>query len=86
LHTITADNGKEFAEYERVEHELQVDFYFAHPNVAWERGANEDMNGLVRQYIPKKRNFASVTNVELIQIMKRLNYCPRKCLAFMSPG
>jgi transposase, IS30 family len=85
LHTITADNGKEFAEHERVAHELRVDFYFAHPNAAWERGANENMNGLVRQYIPKKRNFAFVTNVELIQIMKRLNYRPRKCLDFMSP-
>ena len=85
LHTITADNGKEFAEHERVAHELQVDFFFAHPNAAWERGANENMNGLVRQYIPKKRNFASVTNVELIQIMKRLNYRPRKCLDFLSP-
>ncbi len=63
LHTITADNGKEFAEHERVAHELQVDFFFAHPNAAWERGANENMNGLVRQYIPKKCNFASVTNV-----------------------
>jgi len=85
LHTITADNGKEFGEHERVAHELQVDFFFAHPNAAWERGANENMNGLVRQYIPKKRNFASVTDVELIQIMKRLNYRPRKCLDFMSP-
>jgi len=85
LHTITADNGKEFAEHERVAHELQVDFYFAHPNSAWERGANENMNGLVRQYIPKKCNFASVTSAELIQIMKRLNYRPRKCLDFMSP-
>jgi IS30 family transposase len=85
LHTITADNGKEFAEHERVAHELHVDFFFAHPNAAWERGANENMNGLVRQYIPKKCNFASVTNVELIQIMKRLNYRPRKCLDFMSP-
>jgi IS30 family transposase len=85
LHTITADNGKEFAEHERVAHELQVDFFFAHPNAAWERGANENMNGLVRQYIPKKRNFASVTNFELIHIMKRLNHRPRKCLDFMSP-
>ena len=85
LHTVTADNGKEFAEHERVAHELQVDFFFAHPNAAWERGANENMNGLVRQYIPKKRNFASVTNFELIHIMKRLNHRPRKCLDFMSP-
>ena len=85
LHTLTADNGKEFAEHERVAHELQVDFFFAHPYAAWERGANENMNGLVRQYIPKKRNFASVTTVELIQIMKLLNHRPRKCLDFMSP-
>lgn len=85
LHTITADNGKEFAEHERVAHELQVDFFFAHPNAAWERGANENMNGLVRQYIPKKRNFATVTNFELFHIMKRLNHRPRKCLDFMSP-
>jgi IS30 family transposase len=85
LHTITADNGKEFAEHERVAHELHVDFFFAHPNAAWERGANENMNGLVRQYIPKKRNFVSVTDAELIQIMKRLNYRPRKCLDYMSP-
>ena len=86
LHTLTADNGKEFAEHERVAHELHVDFYFAHPYTAWERGANENMNGLVRQYIPKKRNFESVTNPELIQIMKRLNHRPRKCLDFMSPS
>jgi IS30 family transposase len=85
LHTLTADNGKEFAEHERVAHELKADFFFAHPFAAWERGANENMNGLVRQYIPKKRNFASVTDVELIQIMKRLNHRPRKCLDFVSP-
>jgi IS30 family transposase len=85
LHTITADNGKEFAEHEKVAHELQVDFLFAHPNAAWERGAKENMNGLVRQNIPKKCNFASVTDDELIHVIKRLNYRPRKCLAFMSP-
>jgi IS30 family transposase len=85
LHTLTADNGKEFAEHERVAHELQADFFFAHPYAAWERGANENMNGLVRQYIPKKCNFASVTDAELIRIMKRLNHRPRKCLDFLSP-
>jgi IS30 family transposase len=85
LHTLTADNGKEFAEHERVAHELQADFFFAHPYAAWERGANENMNGLVRQYIPKKCNFASVTDAELIRVMKRLNHRPRKCLDFLSP-
>jgi IS30 family transposase len=64
---------------------LQADFFFAHPYAAWERGANENMNGLVRQYIPKNCDFASVTDAELILIMKRLNHRPRKCLDFLSP-
>jgi IS30 family transposase len=85
LHTITADNGKEFAEHERVAQALQADFFFAHPYAAWERGANENMNGLVRQYIPKNCDLASVTDAELILIMKRLNHRPRKCLDFLSP-
>jgi len=85
LHTLTADNGKEFAEHERVTHELHADFFFAHPYTAWERGANENMNGLLRQYIPKKCNLASVTDLDLIRIMKRLNHRPRKCLDFLSP-
>jgi len=85
LHTLTADNGKEFAEHERVAQALQADFFFAHPYAAWERGANENMNGLVRQYIPKNCDLASVTDAELILIMKRLNHRPRKCLDFLSP-
>ena len=85
LHTITGDNGKEFAEHERIAHELGADFFFAHPYAAWERGANENMNGLVRQYIPKNRKLTSVTNDELEQIMIKLNHRPRKCLDFMSP-
>ncbi len=85
LHTITGDNGKEFAEHERIAEDLDVDFFFAHPYAAWERGANENMNGLVRQYIPKDRELDSVTNNELDQIMLKLNHRPRKCLDFMSP-
>ena len=84
-HTITADNGKEFADHECIAQELDIDFFFAHPYAAWERGANENMNGLVRQYIPKDRDLNLVTNEELEQIMIRLNYRPRKCLDFMSP-
>jgi IS30 family transposase len=84
-HTITGDNGKEFAEHERIAHDLEADFFFAHPYAAWERGANENMNGLVRQYIPKKRRLSSVTNNELELIMFKLNHRPRKCLDFMSP-
>lgn len=85
LHTLTADNGKEFAEHEKVTQELKADFFFAHPYAAWERGTNENMNGLIRQYIPKNRNFASVNEAEVEVIMNRLNNRPRKCLDFLSP-
>jgi len=85
LHTLTADNGKEFAEHERIACELHTDFFFAHPYAAWERGANENMNGLVRQYIPKTSDLSSVTDKELRCIMNRLNHRPRKCLDFRSP-
>jgi IS30 family transposase len=84
-HTITGDNGKEFADHERIAEDLDVDFFFAHPYAAWERGANENMNGLVRQYIPKNRPLTSVTQAELVQIMSKLNHRPRKCLDFNSP-
>jgi IS30 family transposase len=84
-HTITGDNGKEFADHERIAADLDVDFFFAHPYAAWERGANENMNGLVRQYIPKNRPLTSVTEAELVQIMSKLNHRPRKCLDFKSP-
>ena len=84
-HTITGDNGKEFAEHERIAQELEVSFFFAHPYAAWERGANENMNGLVRQYIPKNRDLSSVTDEELVQIMNKLNHRPRKCLDFKTP-
>ncbi len=85
LHTITGDNGKEFAQHQRIARELKIDFFFAHPYSAWERGANENMNGLVRQYIPKSRDLATVTDQELEVIMHKLNHRPRKCLDFRSP-
>ena len=85
LHTITGDNGKEFAEHERISRELNIDFFFAHPFAAWERGTNENMNGLVRQYIPKRRKFDSITEHELLLITNRLNHRPRKCLDYRTP-
>ena len=84
--TLSADNGKEFAEHERITQELQADFFFAHPYAAWESGANENMNGLIRQYIPKKCDFTDINNADLDWIMNRLNYRPRKCLDFLSPS
>ena len=86
LHTITGDNGKEFAEHERISRELNTDFFFAHPFAAWERGTNENMNGLVRQYIPKPREFDTISEHELLFITRRLNHRPRKCLDFRTPS
>jgi IS30 family transposase len=85
LHTLTGDNGKEFADHQRIARELKIDFFFAHPYSAWERGANENMNGLVRQYIPKDSDLDTVTDQELEVIMSKLNHRPRKCLDFLSP-
>ena len=85
VHTITSDNGKEFAEHKKVAKLLQTDFYFAHPFSAWERGTNENMNGLVRQYVPKSQDLNLLSNSDLQLVMDRLNYRPRKCLDFLSP-
>jgi len=85
-HTITADNGKEFADHERIAEDLQANVFFAHPYSSWERATNENMNGLIRQYFPKNRSFATVTENEIEFAMERLNNRPRKCLAFKSPN
>jgi len=85
-HTITADNGKEFAEHERIAEDLQTHVFFAHTYSSWERATNENMNGLIRQYFPKKRNFATITDQEIAFVMQRLNNRPRKCLGFKSPN
>jgi IS30 family transposase len=85
-HTITADNGKEFADHERIARDLRANVYFAHPYSSWERATNENMNGLIRQYFPKKRSFATITETETEFVMERLNNRPRKCLGFKSPN
>lgn len=85
LCTITADNGTEFVEHERVSQSLGLDFYFAHAYSAWERGSNEQTNGLIRQYLPKGMSLDDVTEGELEWIMDRLNHRPRKCLDFLTP-
>jgi IS30 family transposase len=83
--TITSDNGKEFAAHQMISKELLIDFFFAHPYSAWERGTNENANGLVRQYLPKDRDLSTVSAQEENMIMDRLNLRPRKCLAFRTP-
>jgi IS30 family transposase len=85
VHTLTADNGKEFAGHQEISHILEADFFFAHPYAAWERGSNENMNGLLRQYFPKGRDFDTISEEEVEAVIFKLNHRPRKCLAFNSP-
>ena len=80
IHTITADNGKEFAKHEDIAQKLDINFYFCKPYHSWERGANENTNGLIRQYIPKGTDFSEVTNKRIKWIENNLNNRPRKCL------
>jgi len=84
-HTLTSDHGKEFAEHEQIAERLNLKFYFAHPYAAWERGTNENTNGLLRQYFPKKSAFLTISNTEIKQAMSRLNFRPRKSLRFKTP-
>jgi transposase, IS30 family len=85
VHTLTTDNGKEFTQHERIASALNADFYFAHPYASWERGANENMNGLIRQFFPKKMRFDCITAKDIELAMHRLNHRPRKCLGFKTP-
>ena len=84
-HTITSDNGKEFAYHKQVSAALDTDFYFANPYHSWERGLNEHTNGLIRQYLPKKSVFIGVSKEEIIMIQNRLNHRPRKVLNYKTP-
>ena len=85
VYTITSDNGREFAGHERIARELQADFYFAHPYSSWERGLNENSNGLVRQYFPKGSDFTDITEDDIKHVMHRLNHRPRKTLDYRTP-
>ncbi len=85
VHTITLDNGKEFAFHEDIAKKLEADIYFAHPYSSWERGLNENTNGLIRQYFPKKHDFTTITDEEIAEAMHRLNHRPRKKLGFKTP-
>src|SRR6185503_9413606 len=86
VHTITVDNGKEFCDHELIAAGLQARIYFAHPYASWERGLNENTNGLVRQYFPKKYDFATITDKELQRVEDRLNNRPRKTLGYRTPN
>ena len=85
VHTLTSDHGKEFAYHEQIAQLLQLKYYFAHPYAAWERGTNENTNGLLRQYFPKKHDLQPVSRKAMNRAMSRLNFRPRKSLRFKTP-
>lgn len=85
LKTITLDNGTEFSDWERLEKQTKAIVYFAYPYHSWERGTNENTNGLLRQYFPKNLDFNTITPQELTHVVRRLNHRPRKRHNFKSP-
>lgn len=86
IKTITSDNGKEFANHQQIAEELQIDFYFAKPYHSWQRGANENLNGLVRQYFPKGSNFEKITEDDVRKVENILNNRPRKRFGYKTPN
>jgi IS30 family transposase len=85
VHTITYDNGREFTDHAGMASDLDTSIYFAHPYASWERGLNENTNGLIRQYFPKDRDLTTVTKHETEKAMDKLNHRPRKSLGYRTP-
>lgn len=86
LHTITGDNGTEFSNHKTIAKQLGIDFYFTHPYSSWEKGTNENTNGLIRQYFPKGTDFNSISEDMIKLVENKLNNRPRKCLNFKRPS
>ena len=84
-HTITFDNGKEFADHVFFGNCLKAAVFFAHPYHSWERGTNENTNGLLRQYFPKAMSFTDLSDMDVADAAYRLNHRPRKCLGYRTP-
>ncbi|HSH30740.1 MAG TPA: IS30 family transposase [Thiohalobacter sp.] len=84
-HTLTLDNGTENAAHARIAKAKTMDVYFAHPHAPWQRGANEQVNGLIRRYFPKGTDFRKVTDEQVAQVVMQINQRPRKCLDYQSP-
>ena len=85
VHTITSDNGKEFAYHDQIADQLNTEVYFAHPYSSWERGLNENTNGLLRQYFPKGTEFKQVSQDQVDQAISKLNGRPSKLLEYKRP-
>ena len=85
VQTLTYDNGKEFVDHAAIDKALGTTTYFADPYSSWQRGSNENLNGLIRQYVPKARALSNVTDAELAKIERLLNTRPRKRLGYKTP-
>ena len=85
VHTITTDNGLEFAKHKTISKALKCDYYFCDPYSSWQRGLNENINGLIRQYIPKGSSFEHITKKRITEIENKLNHRPRKSLGWKTP-
>lgn len=83
--TLTLDNGTEFSHFKRIESSIATRVYFAHPYSSWERGTNENTNGLLRQYFPKATDFNKISSQQLASAVQQLNNRPRKCLNWRTP-
>jgi len=86
VQTITSDNGTEFARHTEISQKLGADFYFAHPYSSWERGSNENTNGLIRQYMPKRQGFDDISDLQIKEIQTKINRRPRKKLGYLTPA
>lgn len=83
--TITCDRGKEFAGWKRIEEELGTNMYFADPYCAWQKGTNENSNGLLREFYPKQMDLSKTDEKEVQNVLKLLNNRPRKCINYKTP-
>ena len=86
IKTFTVDRGKEFAGYVDIENTLNIDVYFADAYASWQRGTNENTNGLLRELYPKRFDFSSISQKELDAIVTVINNRPRKCLGYKTPA
>lgn len=84
--TLTVDNGKEFSGFKDIEARTEMDVYFCDPYSPWQRGTNENTNGLLRHYFPKGIDWQTVKNKELARVVDKLNNRPRKCLNYLTPN
>ena len=85
IHTITLDNGSEFADFKGIEEDLNTTIYFADPHSPWQRGLNENTNDMLRFFFPKGTDFSLISEDELLRVVHLINSRPRKCLDFLSP-